>query len=89
MQDDGHEERTEEYFYKDITNCSTVSDSIPKIVVEPGGCMRKENISKKNIDTSRFAIVVPGDKFYCSMKKSEYSEKAVQGMKAKLREKKG
>ena len=33
-------------------------------------------------------LVVPGDKFYCSMEQNDYTERAIQGMKAKLREKK-
>jgi len=89
MDEDGRKEQTEEYFYKDITNCSTASDTVEKTVVEKSGCKGDEKVTRKNVDSTRFAIVVPGDKFYCSMVQSEYSEKAVQGMKAKLREKKG
>lgn len=89
MDEDGRKEQTEEYFYRDITNCSTTSDTVEKTVVEKTGCKGEEKVIRKNVDSTRFAIVVPGDKFYCSMVQSEYSEKAVQGMKAKLREKKG
>ena len=89
MDEDGRKEQTEEYFYKDITNCSTTSDTVEKVTVEKSGCQGEEKVIRKNVDSTRFAIVVPGDKFYCSMVQSEYSEKAVQGMKGKLREKKG
>ena len=41
-----------------------------------------------NVDANRFAITVPGDKFYCSLEQNDYTERAIQGMKAKLREKK-
>jgi len=89
MTEDGRKEQTEEYFYKDITNCSTTSDTVEKVVVEKSGCKGEEKVTRKNVDSTQFTIVVPGDKFRCSMVQSEYSEKAVQGMKAKLREKKG
>ena len=73
---------TEEYFYKDITNFSTVT-------VEQS--FWNNNLKKyevKNVDSNDFAITVPGDKFYCSMEQNDYTERAIQGMKAKLREKK-
>jgi hypothetical protein len=89
MDQDGRVELTEEYFYKDITNCSTTSDTVEKNVVEKSGCRGEEKVTRKNVESTRFTIVVPGDKFYCSMEQSEYTERAVQGMKAKLREKKG
>lgn len=90
MDEDGKKESTEEYFYKDITNFSTASDTIEQEVLEDKkGCIGSATYARKNIDSLQFALVVPGDKFYCSMKQNEYTEKAVQGMKAKLREKKG
>lgn len=69
---------TEEYFYKDITNFSTVSET--EEVTEEGVA--------KNKDVNKFAITVPGDKFKCVMRQNEVTERAIQGMKAKLREKK-
>lgn len=75
---------TEEYFYKDITNFSTVTDTVEQ-------SFWNNNLKKyevKNIDSNDFAITVPGDKFYCSMDQNDYTERAIQGMKAKLREKK-
>jgi hypothetical protein len=89
MHQDGRVERTEEYFYKDITNCSTTSDTVEKDVVEKSGCRGEEKYSRRNVESTKFSIIVPGDKFACSMVQSEYAERAVQGMKAKLREKKG
>ena len=76
-------ERTEEYFYKDITNFSTVSESTEVKVEGKNG---KNEIQQ--VDTTQFKLVVPGDSFFCAMDQNDYTEGAVQGMKAKLREKK-
>ena len=84
MDEDGKKEQTEEYFYKDITNFSTTSDTVEKEV-----STEKGKFARVNVDSNRFSIVVPGDKFYCAMQQNDYTEKAIQGMKAKLREKKG
>jgi hypothetical protein len=90
LDEDGKKESTEEYFYKDITNFSTSSDTIEKPVIEMvGGCLgKKPKLIRKNVETERFALVVPGDKFYCSMDKKTDTEGVIQAMKAKLREKK-
>lgn len=89
MDEDGKKESTEEYFYKDITNFSTSCDTVEKEVLEKVSCKGEATYTRKNVDSNRFAMVVPGDKFYCSMEQSDYTERAIQGMKAKLREKKG
>ncbi len=89
MDQEGKKESTEEYFYKDITNFSTSSDTVEKEVLDKISCSGEATYSRENVDTNRFTLVVPGDKFYCSMEQSDYTEKAIQGMKAKLREKKG
>ncbi len=89
MDEDGKKEQTEEYFYKDITNFSTTSDTIEKPMPVSTTCQGEVTYGTKNVDTNRFQITVPGDKFYCAMAQSDYSEKSIQGMKAKLREKKG
>lgn len=86
MDEDGKKEATEEYFYKDITNFSTSSDTVEKEVIIPN-CLYA-TYGRKNVDSNRFALVVPGEKFYCSMEQNEYTERSIQGMKAKLREKK-
>lgn len=88
MDEDGKKETTEEYFYKDITNFSTSSDTVEKEVLDKVSCKGEATYIRKNVDSNRFALVVPGDKFYCSMEQSDYTERAIQGMKAKLREKK-
>ncbi len=84
LTDDQHEERTEEFFYKDITNFSTLSDTIEKQSYNK----KTRKFIATNVSYNRFAIIVPGDKFYCSVEQNEYTENAIQGMKAKLREKK-
>ena len=88
MDEDGKKEHTEEYFYKDITNFSSTSDTVEKQVPETSGCNNKTEWVNKSVDYTRFALVVPGDKLYCSMTQSDENETAIQGMKAKLREKK-
>lgn len=89
MDEDSKKESTEEYFYKDITNFSTSSDTVEKEVLDKVNCKGEATYTHKNVDSNRFSIVVPGGKFYCSMEQSDYTERAIQGMKAKLREKKG
>jgi hypothetical protein len=84
MDEDGKKESTEEYFYKDITNFSTSSDTVETSCWNP----KQKKFFLENVDTNRFSLVVPGDKFYCAMDQNDYTERAIQGMKAKLREKK-
>ena len=84
MDQDGKKEATEEYFYKDITNFSTSTDTVETPVYDKE---QKKDILE-NIDSNRFALTVPGDKFYCSMEQNDYTERAIQGMKTMLREKK-
>lgn len=71
-------ERTEEYFYKDITNFSTTSE-LTEV---------KENDNTLQLESIQFKLVVPGDSFLCAMEQNDYTESAIQGMKTKLREKK-
>lgn len=84
MDEDGKQERTEEYFYKDVTNFSSVSETEELPTFDPA----KNKMVLENVHTNRFAITVPGDRFYCALKQNQYTEAAIQGMKAKLREKK-
>lgn len=86
---DSKNERTEEYFYKDITNFSTSSKSIEVTTfTQGGGCGKGETENKKTIETSSFALIVPGDKFMCSTSGVANADQAVNAMKQKLREKK-
>ncbi len=76
-------ERTEEYFYKDITNFSTATESIETLKMGKG-CFGKP--SRISIEIQEFALIVPGDRFSCAT----YGdiEASVKAMKSKLREKK-
>ena len=76
------EERTEEYFYKDITNFSTTMESISAYVAG-NGCSNGD-MKTSTVNTQHFALVVPGDKFSCYTQMD--IEQSVQAMKAKLRE---
>jgi hypothetical protein len=86
MDEDGKRERTEEYFWKDITNFSTITET--REVGADWDSRKGEYKNRKNVDEQDFAIVVPGDKYICAAEVSESVERAIQGMKAKLREKK-
>jgi hypothetical protein len=86
--EDSKKELTEEFFYKDITNFSTVSKSEDKDVAGKTSCSGKTDYVRTSVEFNSFQLSVGGDKFFCSIKQNDYTEKAIQGMKAKLREKK-
>ena len=73
-------ETSEEYFYKDITNFTTTSDS------------EEVKVGNKTYtyDKMAFQIVVPGDKMRLAISgmNMEEVERSLQAMKQKLREKK-
>ncbi|MCH5293198.1 MAG: hypothetical protein J1E07_05665 [Treponema sp.] len=82
-------ERAEEYFYKDITNFTTIDETENlSFTVRKGGCLGKSATESTNISTSEFKIVVPGEAFLCSMVPNDETEGKIQALKAKLREKK-
>lgn len=74
-------ERTEEYFYRDITNFSTSSET--KESFQYKGC---SGVSRTSTEVQRFSLIVPGDKFSCSTLGD--IDQQVKAMKNKLREKK-
>ncbi len=82
MDDDSKKERTEEYFYRDITNFSTSSTT--EDIPEFKGCSNKVVNRTQNIQS--FSMIVPGDRFNCTTKAN--IDPQVNAMKAKLREKK-
>jgi hypothetical protein len=90
MEDDGKKETTEEYFYKDITNFSTKSDTADiSVVVEKGGCLSKKlELVPQTVEIEHFSLASAGGGFTCSMNKKQDTEGVIQAMKAKLREKK-
>jgi len=84
MTDDTKKERTEEFFWKDITNFSTVTET--KSVGYDWNRKTKTYKSKKTIDEREFAIAVPGSKYVGAAGTDESVERIIQGMKTKLRE---
>jgi hypothetical protein len=76
-------EHTEEYFYKDVTSVTTDTNIIEIRYVN--GCLGID-VRRVSVPLFSFRLVVPGDSFSCVM--DEEAEPAIQGMKAKLREKK-
>ena len=79
MDDDKKTERTDEYFYKDVTSFSTSSET---------ETARGRDDKKINVETNKFAMRVGGEPFYMSMEGVSNAEEIIQGMKQKLREKK-
>jgi len=88
MTSDNKKENTEEYFYKDITNFSTSSETIEAFKVKNGCFGAKKTEEKVNREFSDFGLIVPGDKFRCSTSNSKDIDQSVSAMKQKLREKK-
>jgi len=85
MTSDAKKETTEEYFYKDITNFSTSSETTE--ATEISGCSGS-NVKKIQREYNKFTLVVPGDKFTCSTTGVNDVDRSVSAMKQKLREKK-
>lgn len=81
--DNQEKEHMEEYFFKDITNFATTSETIEVDVVD-----KKGNKHKETLNTNKFKLVVPGDSLFCAMTQDDATERAIQAMKSKLREKK-
>jgi len=85
MIEDAKTEKTEEYFYKDITNFSTSSETTE--AKKFSGC-KGDKVTTTKREYSRFSLVVPGEKFYCSTSGVPDADRSVSAMKQKLREKK-
>ena len=78
MDDDKTTERTDEFFYKDVTSFSTYSESSVRTIGD----------KTFEVNTEQFALVVPGDKLFMAMGDIQDADAIIQGMKQKLREKK-
>lgn len=75
---------TEELYYKDVTSFSASTETEEVIDgYNPDGTEKHSNV-----ESNKFRIVVPGDKFYAAMQPTAENERAIQGLKNKLREKK-
>lgn len=79
MDEDKKNERTDEFFYKDVTSFSTLSESDTAHGL--GG-------NTFEVTSEQFAMVVPGDKLFMAMGDIPNADAIIQGMKQKLREKK-
>lgn len=89
LDSDEKKERAEEYFYKDITNFTTIDDTEELEFEITKGCMKKSETERIKVNTNKFKIAVPGDEpFICSMISNDEIEGQIQALKAKLREKK-
>lgn len=89
LDSDEKKERTEEYFYKDITNFTSIDDTEEfEFEVTKGGCKPTTELQRLKVNTNTFKIAVPGDAFECSMISNSEIEGQIQALKAKLREKK-
>lgn len=88
MDENTVKERAEEFFYKDITNFTSSTDT-EEVEAPQKNCTGGLTWVRKSANYTRFSIVVPGDRLNCSAKENEYLETSIRGMKAKLREKKG
>lgn len=89
LDSDEKKERAEEYFYKDITNFTSIDDTEEfEFEVTKGGCKPTTELQRLKVNTNTFKIAVPGDAFECSMISNSEIEGQIQALKAKLREKK-
>ena len=96
MTSDSMKEVIREYFYKDITNFSTVFTSITSPPPPPPnatgclsnntGCLGGGQRTRENFV---FMLIVPGDEFSCSIGGVADAEKSVHAMKQLMRKKKG
>lgn len=85
MDDDAKKEVAEEYFYKDITNINHSTETVQKVTQWD---IKGNPLSRDSVEYNSFIISAMGDKRYCAMTANEVTERAIQGLKAKLREKK-
>lgn len=87
MISDSKKEKTEEYFYKDVTNFSTSTETLETIKTS-ASCFKLGETTKITRDYGQFSLVVPGEKFTCSVSGVADIESSVSAMRQKLREKK-
>lgn len=83
-------ERTQEYFYRDVTAFASSSDSVrTKVPVIKKGCGNQTvEYVDRNVEKESFRIVVPGEIFECPLSTEDDNESKISAMKQKLREKK-
>lgn len=91
--EDDKKDKGEEYFFKDVTNFTTieVSDEITCTETEvTGGCKgsEKEVVNKYKLEKTKFRITVPGERLECAMIDNPQIQEAIKRLKTLLREKK-
>ena len=86
---DEKKEETADYFYKDVTNFTTTSDTLEMMVPGATGCTGETTYVRTTVNSNRFMLSSMGDKLYCAMAQNDYTTRSITAMKAKLREKKG
>ncbi len=87
---DSEREFVEGYFYKDVTSIMVSSD-VEEVEIPKPTCagLGKYKISHEHVKYSRFKLTVAGSSHYASISKPTAEiDRAIQGMKHKLREKK-
>jgi len=80
-------ERTDEFFYKDVTSLSTATEVITN---ETSEGIRTVSAEKVQVETTKFMMIVPGDKLTVAIDPYDVPdhEAIIKAMKHKLREKK-
>jgi len=86
-------EVTDEYFYKDITNFTTLVETEQTVdtLTSQSGCLKKKtstDYDRKLTDHDVFSLTVPDDTFTCSVSGVANAKQIIDGLKQKLREKK-
>ena len=86
--DETIQEKTQEYFYTDITAFTTQSDSVVKKIwqIEKSGCSSNKEEVDKTTTSDIFKIVVPGEAYVCAYPGTEADDQSVSAMKQKLRD---
>ena len=79
----GEKKATQQYYWKDIVNFNTLDETKTIYVPQKGGLPQV-----KTVNIKLFSLIVPGDRFNCSMPNDDSFDKTILGMKSKLREKK-
>ena len=89
MDKDAQKEHIQEYFWKDITNFSSTNETVETLKPTVSWIAPKVTMTKMNVNTNCFTLIVPGDKVECSMEANDHTDRSIKAMKTKLREKKG
>ncbi|MDR0970306.1 MAG: hypothetical protein LBM67_07205 [Lentimicrobiaceae bacterium] len=82
----GQKEFTQEYYWKDITNITTLEETKTVYIPPKNG---KGFPTPKLVNIKLLTLIVPGDKCNCFMPKGDTNiDKIIRGIKSKLTEKK-